>query len=76
MTSPSTRPSFSSLVACGDRVLAVVAGPTRPLGGHRFSTLTAARVETLRRSRDDEIDPRYVSLPEAIEFPTWYEPGT
>ena len=33
-------------------------------------------IEVVRRARTDAVDPRYISRPEPIAFPTWYEPGT
>ena len=36
----------------------------------------AVIIEVVRRARSDSVDPRYISRPEPIVFPTWYEEGT
>jgi dipeptidyl aminopeptidase/acylaminoacyl peptidase len=66
---------YAALTTLGSRILVVAASPVRswsvalvdPRGG---------RVEVLRRSRANDGDARFLSRPEPIAFPTWYEPGS
>jgi dipeptidyl aminopeptidase/acylaminoacyl peptidase len=61
---------IASLRAAPDGTVLVVAGsPTQEPGVHRID-LAGHLVETLRPPRELGIDPRFVSLPEHITFPT------
>ncbi|HWN99222.1 MAG TPA: S9 family peptidase, partial [Blastocatellia bacterium] len=51
------------------RVLFNGGSPTEPLSLVRLD-LATRRIEVLRRSSDVEVDPGYLSIPRAIEFPT------
>jgi dipeptidyl aminopeptidase/acylaminoacyl peptidase len=50
-------------------VVAVAASPTHPAAVVRID-VPAGTSSVLRRSRPDTVEPAYVSVPEAIEFPT------
>ena len=61
--------SAGQLTVAGDRVLFIAAGP------HEHSAIVSLdpesrTVESIKRSRDDEADERYLSAPEPIEFPS------
>lgn len=61
---------FASLRAAPDGTMLVVAGsPTQEPGVHRVD-LAGHVVETLRPPRDLGVDPRFISVPEHITFPT------
>ncbi len=64
--------SIDSVVSDGRRVLFVGASPTQEAAVVRFDPATGEH-ELLRRPRDLGLDPAWLSVPEAIEFPT--EPG-
>lgn len=58
------------VVAAGDgRVVVAATSPTQPLVLARVDLATGA-AEVLRRSTEVELDPAYVSVPEALTFPT------
>jgi dipeptidyl aminopeptidase/acylaminoacyl peptidase len=74
--------SFSSLRASGASVVCVAGSPTADPAVVRISVDTG-EVEVLRRSRTAALDPAWVSVPEAVEYPTtggrsahalWYAP--
>jgi dipeptidyl aminopeptidase/acylaminoacyl peptidase len=74
--------SFSSLRATGADVVCVAGSPTADPAVVRISVDTGA-VEVLRRSRAAAVDPVWLSVPEAVEYPTtgdrrahalWYAP--
>lgn len=60
---------ISSLHVKGDRLLFLGASPTAPSSIVEVD-LTSGQVEVLRRSSELAIDPGYISVPQAIEFPT------
>ncbi|HMQ26970.1 MAG TPA: prolyl oligopeptidase family serine peptidase, partial [Acidimicrobiales bacterium] len=64
--------SIDSVVSDGRRVLFVGASPTQESAVVRFDPATGEH-ELLRPPRDLGLDPAWLSVPEAIEFPT--EPG-
>jgi dipeptidyl aminopeptidase/acylaminoacyl peptidase len=74
--------TFASLVADGDQLLAVAGSPTVAPAVCRLDARTGT-VEVLRRSREPLLETAYVSVPQAITFPTsggrtahafWYPP--
>jgi dipeptidyl aminopeptidase/acylaminoacyl peptidase len=68
LDTPFTR--VTALRAGSDGSVLVVAGsPTQEPGVHRLDP-DGSVVETLRPPRDLGVDPRYISLPEHITFPT------
>ena len=64
--------SIDSVVSDGHRVLFVGASPTQESAIVRFDPATGD-YELLRPPRDLGLDPAWLSVPEAVEFPT--EPG-
>ncbi len=60
---------ISSLNVKGDRLLFLGASPTEPSAIVEMD-LTSGEVALLRRSSELAIDPGYISVPQAIEFPT------
>lgn len=61
---------FTALRAATDDTLLVVAGsPTQEPGVHRLDP-NGTVVETLRAPRNLEVNPRFISVPEHISFPT------
>jgi dipeptidyl aminopeptidase/acylaminoacyl peptidase len=66
---------YSAIVALGERLLVTGASPDE---GERVALVDphGDDVEVLRRGREDRIDPRYLSRPQAVAFPTWYEPDS
>ena len=60
---------FSDVVAAGDGVACITASETEPSMVATIDPFTP-RVEVHRRAREDDVDERYISLPEAIEFPS------
>ena len=61
--------TISSLRTCGGRAVFVGGSPTRP-PAVVLMDLAARKTQEIRRASDLEIDPGYLSAPEAIEFPT------
>ena len=61
--------SFASLTAIGEDVCCVAAAPDRPSAVIRIP-LGGGPVQVIRVAFEVEVDRRYFSLPEAIEFPT------
>ena len=61
--------SLSSVRRHGDDVVAIVGSPTSSPAVVRF-TPASGEVEVLRSSRDVAVDAGYLSVPEAVEFPT------
>ena len=57
------------LVAEGEAIVVVAGSPTEPTQVVRIDVATGAR-ETLRTSLDTPVSSEYVSIPQAIEFPT------
>ncbi len=72
---PVDATAFVAVARAGGRVATVAASPTSSWAVLAVDPDDGA-VEVVRRSREDEIDPRFVSRPEPIAFPTSYEPGT
>ena len=72
---PADATVFVALARAGGRVATVAAGPTSSWAVLIVDPGDGA-VEVARRSREDDIDARFVSRPEPIAFPTWYEPGS
>jgi dipeptidyl aminopeptidase/acylaminoacyl peptidase len=66
---------YTAIAALGERLLVVAASPAE---GERVAAVDPrdGSVDVLRRSREDQADARYLSRPEPIAFPTWYEPGS
>ncbi len=64
--------SIDSIVGDGRRIVFVGASPTQESAIIRFDPATGEH-ELLRPPRDLGLDPAWISVPEAIEFPT--EPG-
>ncbi len=64
---PYTR--IDGLCAMPGRAVFTAASPTEAAGIVSFD-LATRQFETLRRSSDLAIDPSYISIPQAIEFPT------
>ncbi|MBW3623713.1 MAG: S9 family peptidase [Armatimonadetes bacterium] len=60
---------FRSLQAGPERIYFIGSSPTRPSAVVEYSLITGETRE-IRRSSDLEIDPGYLTLPEAVEFPT------
>jgi dipeptidyl aminopeptidase/acylaminoacyl peptidase len=74
---------FGYLRPQGNTVVAVAGSPTTDPAVVRIDVDTAG-VEILKRSREQSVDPAWISVPEAIEFPTsggrtahalWYPPN-
>ena len=61
--------SFSSVRAYGDRVAAIAASPTAAPAVVVIAPATG-EVTVVRSSRPDPVDPRYLSTPRPIAFPT------
>ncbi|HEV3498239.1 MAG TPA: prolyl oligopeptidase family serine peptidase, partial [Actinomycetes bacterium] len=61
--------SFSSVRAYGDKVAAIAAGP-----GDAPAVVVidpaSSEVDVVRSSRPNPVDPRYLSIPRPVEFPT------
>ncbi|MBI1914029.1 MAG: S9 family peptidase [Planctomycetes bacterium] len=57
------------LRASADKVVFIGGSPTEALAVVRYD-LASRRFEVLRRSSDQAVDPGYLSVPRAIEFPT------
>jgi len=66
---PFTSFGFPSLSALGDRVAFAAAGPTAEAVVVVYDA-GSGELETVRESSEESIDPAYVSVPRAIEFPT------
>jgi dipeptidyl aminopeptidase/acylaminoacyl peptidase len=60
---------IASLRAAGDRLVFVAGSPAEPTAVVRLDPATG-RAEVLRRSTTLAIDPGYISVPQAVEFPT------
>jgi dipeptidyl aminopeptidase/acylaminoacyl peptidase len=60
---------ISSLQVSGDRLLCCGASPTQTTAIAQLN-LSTGEIEILRRSSQLEVDPGYISLPQAIAFPT------
>jgi dipeptidyl aminopeptidase/acylaminoacyl peptidase len=60
---------FASLRASGGRAVFVAGSPTEPPAVMALD-LSSRKVEMVKRSSDLRFDPAYVSIPEAVEFPT------
>ncbi|MCP4517777.1 MAG: S9 family peptidase, partial [Delftia sp.] len=60
---------FSHVRAAPGRAVCLAASPTEPSAVVQFD-LATGELEVLRRSSEITIEPGYLSLPEAIEFPT------
>ena len=66
---------FAGLATAGARIVANAAGATQ--SGQIFLVdPRSGTVDVLRRSREIEVDARFISRPEPIAFPTWYERGS
>jgi dipeptidyl aminopeptidase/acylaminoacyl peptidase len=67
--------AFVALAPVGRRVATIAASAT-----HSWAVLLVdprdGSIEVVRRSRDAEVDERYLSRPEPIAFPTCYEPDS
>jgi dipeptidyl aminopeptidase/acylaminoacyl peptidase len=61
--------SFTSLRVSGHHAVSVAGSPTRAPAVVRID-LETAQVEVLRRSREVDIDPGFLSRPERVRFPT------
>jgi dipeptidyl aminopeptidase/acylaminoacyl peptidase len=62
--------AFSASIQARDgRAFTIAGSPTEPMSVIAVD-LDRGRVEVLRRSAERVIDPAYISVPEAIEFPT------
>jgi len=59
----------ASIQARSGRAFTIAGSPTEPMSVIAVN-LETGRVEVLRRSAERVIDPTYISIPEAIEFPT------
>lgn len=57
----------SSIASTGERLLCVAATPTEAMAVVAVDPRSRT-VEILKRSRDDDVDPEYISVPEPIEF--------
>ena len=66
---------FDALATAGERVVVVAASPEQSWQVVLVDPCSGD-VDVVRRSRPDQIDPRFISRPEPIAFPTWYEPGS
>ena len=71
---PSPLTTFSSLVACGERIATVAGSPTRSLAVVLIDPDGGAETE-IRSGGAVAVDPGYLSVPEPIEFPTGYDPA-
>jgi len=60
---------LSNLTARGDHVVCIAAAPTEHSAVIDIDPSTGS-VEVIKRSRDDELEPAYISVPEKIEFPS------
>jgi len=61
--------TIDGVVVSGPTASFLGGAPDRPLAAVRFDTRTN-HCQGIRRSSDVDIDPAYISTPEAIEFPT------
>jgi dipeptidyl aminopeptidase/acylaminoacyl peptidase len=61
--------SYTDVTTADDRVLCIVASETEPSQVVLIEP-GSGEVEVLKRARDDSVDERYISAPEAIEFPS------
>jgi dipeptidyl aminopeptidase/acylaminoacyl peptidase len=59
----------ASIQARSGRAFTIAGSPTEPMSVIAVN-LDARRVEVLRRSAERVVDPTYISVPEAIEYPT------
>jgi dipeptidyl aminopeptidase/acylaminoacyl peptidase len=66
---PFTSFGFPALAVLGSRVAFAAAGPERE-AAVVVHDLASGETETIRESSEESIDPAYVSVPRAIEFPT------
>jgi dipeptidyl aminopeptidase/acylaminoacyl peptidase len=66
---PFTAFGFPSLSASGTRVAFAAAGPAAEAAVVVYDA-DGGELETVRESSEEPVDPAYVSLPRAIEFPT------
>jgi dipeptidyl aminopeptidase/acylaminoacyl peptidase len=74
--------SFDSIVPAGTSIVTVAGSPTTEPAVVRID-VDGGSITTLKRSRERTVDPGWISVPEAIEFPTsggrtahalWYAP--
>ncbi|MGK7921281.1 MAG: prolyl oligopeptidase family serine peptidase [Trichodesmium sp.] len=61
--------SISNLTAKGERVCFLGSSPTEPTAIIQLN-LSTGDIDILKRSTDLEVDSRYLSIPQPIEFPT------
>lgn len=61
--------TFSSLQSTAEKVVLIAGSPTEPVAIVQLALLSGT-LEILRRSSDLVIDPGYLSVPQAITFPT------
>jgi len=61
--------SISSIQAAGRRLIFIAGSPTTATALVELDPATGER-NTLRRSDDRDLDPGYLSVPQAVEFPT------
>jgi dipeptidyl aminopeptidase/acylaminoacyl peptidase len=66
---PTSFTTFEAVVAWQGGVAALAGSPSAAEAVVRVDVATG-ETETLRRSNETDVDPRYVSLPRAVEFPT------
>jgi dipeptidyl aminopeptidase/acylaminoacyl peptidase len=66
---PFTSFGFPSLAAAGERVAFAAAGRDREAAIVVYD-VAAGELETVRESSKEPLDPAYVSVPRAVEFPT------
>ena len=66
---PVAATALGRLSIAGDQVLAIAGSPTAPLGVVAID-VSSGECAVLKQSRQLTIDATYVSVPEAIEFPT------
>lgn len=65
----------AALATVGGRVAVVAASPIQSWQVALVDPATGES-EVVRRGRIDDVDPRFISPPEPILLPTWYEPGS
>ncbi len=60
---------LSNITARGDHVVCIAAAPSEHAAAVEIDPATG-KIEAIKRSRDDDLDPAFISVPEKIEFPS------
>ncbi len=66
---PTSFGSIGQLTALGDSIVALADSPTEPVAVVVID-LTSGEATVIKASRVNSVDPGYLSIPQAIEFPT------